>query len=129
MQIKADYTQQFDTKRGLVFVPDLIIDGTKTSIKNAQQYDTKSEAISEAESVIKRYLENKNPTKKTVEGLGDFNESSESNAKASASLRVKMESIRLTIDTMTDNQYGDWIESLEFDEFLELASLSSKYQD
>lgn len=126
MQIKADYTQQFDTKRGLVFVPGLIIDGTKTSIKNAQQYDTKSEAISEAESVIKRHLEDKNPPQKTVEDQRDFNEPNE---KAAASLRVKMESIRLTIDTMTNDQYGDWIESLEFDEFLELASLSSKYQD
>ncbi|MEZ8959559.1 hypothetical protein AB6E94_19255 [Vibrio lentus] len=126
MQIKADYTQQFDTKRGLVFVPGLIIDGTKTSIKNAQQYDTKSEAISEAESVIKRHHEDKNPLQKTVEDQRDFNEPNE---KAAASLRVKMESIRLTIDTMTDAQYGDWIESLEFDEFLELASLSSKYQD
>lgn len=123
MQMEATYIQQFNPKRGLVFVPDLIIDGIKTAIKDAQQFDTKDEAISEAESVIKRYFEKKPTTTETVETKPD---DSVPNETASASLKVKMEAIRDSIDTMTEDEYGDWVNSLEFDEFIELIRLGEK---
>ncbi|OEE38266.1 hypothetical protein A1QO_02495 [Vibrio genomosp. F10 str. ZF-129] len=106
-----------------MFVPDLIVDGIKTAIQDAQQFDTKDEAISEAKSVIKRYLEKKIPAKESVKAKSDY---SETNEVAAASLMVKMEAIRDSIDTMTEDEYGDWVNSLEFDEFIEFIRLGEK---
>ncbi|EMQ19245.1 hypothetical protein VCEM1727_003843 [Vibrio cholerae O1 str. EM-1727] len=37
-----------------------------------------------------------------------------------------MEAVRGSFDDMTDEQYGDWLDSLEFDEFIELIRLIEK---
>ncbi|MEZ8733793.1 hypothetical protein [Vibrio sp. 10N.239.312.D08] len=123
MQFEATYIQQFHSKRGLVFAPDLIVDGVKTAIQGAQQFDTKDEAITEAKSVIKRYLDTKVPTKEKIKSAPEHNEPNE---EAAANLKVKMEAIRDTIDDMTEEQYGDWVDSLEFEEFIELIRLGEK---
>lgn len=127
MQIEADYIQQFNSKRGLVFVPDLIVDGIKTSIQEAQPFDTKEAALSEAEAVIKRYRSRKRPTtdKALSKAKGKVNYD-KPNESAAASLKLKMEAIRNTIDSMTEEQYGDWADSLTFDEFIELIRLGEK---
>lgn len=120
MEIEATYLQQFNPKRGLVYVPDLIIDGVKTAIQGAKQYDTKTEAISEAQSVIKRYLSKNLELTKVEKTISDYDKP---NKVALASLKLKMEAVRDTIDTKTEDEFGDWIDSLTFDEFMELIRL------
>ena len=38
-------------------------------------------------------------------------------------LKTKMKIVKNTFDDFTEDEYGDWIDSLEFDEFLELMNL------
>lgn len=125
LKIEATYIQQFNAKRGLMFIPHLIIDGIKTSIQDAQPCNSKEAALSEAEAVIKNY-----PTKitssvdeKTVKDKINY---AEPNEDAAARLKEKMEVIRNTIDTMSKDEYGDWVDKLEFDEFIELIKLTDK---
>lgn len=38
-------------------------------------------------------------------------------------MKVKLEQIKPTFDDLSEDEYGDWINSLEFDEFLELMEM------
>lgn len=120
MDIEATYLQQFNPERGLVYVPDLIIDGVKTAIQGAKQYDTKAEALAEAQSVIKRYLSKNLEHTKVEKAISEYEQP---NVAALASLKLKLEAVRDTIDAMTEDEYGDWIDSLTFEEFMELIRL------
>ncbi|MBF4374969.1 hypothetical protein [Vibrio anguillarum] len=123
MQFEATYIQQFHPKRGLVFTPELIVDGVKTAIQGAQQFDSIDAAIAEAKLVIQRHIDAKNPVNEKIKSTPNYNEPNEN---ALANLKVKMEAVRDSFDDMTDEQYGDWLDSLEFDEFIELIRLIEK---
>ncbi|MBF4275617.1 hypothetical protein, partial [Vibrio anguillarum] len=88
------------------------------------QFDSIDDAIAEARSVIQRHIDAKNPVKEKIKSTPNYNEPNED---ASANLKVKMEAVRDSFDDMTEEQYGDWLDSLEFDEFIELIRLRENY--
>lgn len=45
-----------------------------------------------------------------------------------ASMNKKLDDIRPTFDAMTEKEYGDWIDALEFPEFLELFDICDAAQ-
>ncbi|EPW5429243.1 hypothetical protein ACWM3R_001378 [Vibrio cholerae] len=120
LKMEPSYLQQFHVGRGLVFIPDLIIDGIATAVANPTQFDTKDEALTEAKRIIDSYR-----NKCTLENPAVDNAnapSKDNDGAARASLVEKFKAVK-DFDSLSEDEFGDFIDSLSLEEFIELASM------
>ncbi|WP_119298713.1 hypothetical protein [Vibrio cholerae] len=120
LKMEPSYLQQFHVGRGLVFIPDLIIDGIATAVVNPTQFDSKEEALAEANRIIDSYR-NKCTLEKPEAAKPPL-PSDANNKAARASLVEKFKAVE-DFDSLSEDEYGNFIDSLSLEEFIELAKM------